>query len=655
MKNTNPPPKHRPAAHSAGEPLSGIIDVTRRGVGYFPHEQHEEDIEIAPENLNTALNGDEVEVEVTGKRRGRVQGRVLRVTTRAKEQFVGTLTTTESGALVLRADDVRFYPTLRINPDPAGGAAVGDKVIVRIERWVNAHTDPIGSVVERIGRAGEHDTEMRATVLSRGMRIDFPEAVVREAEALSSDDIAREVARGTRRDFRDATTFTIDPEDAKDFDDALSVRTLDGGLVEVGIHIADVSHYVRPQSALDSEARTRGTSIYLVDRTIPMLPEELSNDLCSLKPSVDRLVFSAVFTLDKDAHIVEQWFGKSVIHSNKRFTYQSAQQILDAGEGEYHHELSTLLSLGHKLRSTRMKRGALEFETDEVRFELAEDGTPVRAYVKERLETMKMIEDWMLLANQEVARFVADKVKGKTPLEQTFIYRVHDTPKSDRLEELRIFLKAIGHDFDKASHQIASKDLGDLLKKIKGTPEAGIVQIATLRSMAKAIYSHKNIGHFSLSFSHYTHFTSPIRRYADVMVHRILESHLTGEKLSPEELLHYQKTALYVSEREVAAVEAERDSIKYKQVEYMRAHVGEEFDATVTGVTENGLYVAEKETRAEGMIHISNLKDDYYHFVPKQFALHGNKLKRTFRLGDTLRVKLASVDLEQRRIDWLLA
>lgn len=472
----------------------------------------------------------------------------MRVLTRAKNRFVGTLVAQENGSMVLRADDPRFYPTLRIAPESPVKATEGDKVIVAIERWINAHTDPVGTIVECIGRAGEHETEMRATVLSRGMRIDFPEKVLAETEQLSDEDIAKEAVQGTRRDFRNVTTFTIDPEDAKDFDDALSVHTRPDGLVEIGIHIADVSHYVRPKTALDEEARTRGTSIYLVDRTIPMLPEKLSNDLCSLKPNVDRLVFSAVFVMDNQARIVEQWFGKGVIHSDKRFTYQEAQQVLDDGAGAHHHELATLLTLGHKLRAARTKNGALEFETDEVRFELAEDGTPLRAYVKERVETMKMIEDWMLLANQEVARFVADRVKGKTPLEQTFIYRVHDTPKTDRLEELRIFLKAIGHDFDKASNQIASKDLGDLLKKIKGTPEESIVQIATLRSMAKAIYSHKNVGHFSLSFSHYTHFTSPIRRYADVMVHRILESHLTGDKLTPRSCCTTKKPhSMYLS------------------------------------------------------------------------------------------------------------
>lgn len=645
--------------------LTGIISVTRRGVGYFPHaDLKEEDIEVAPEDIGGALHGDEVELVITGKSKyagrrkpgpGRTRGKVVKVITRAKETFVGTLIDHEAGGYTLKADDQRFYPTLRIAKNHSLDASAGDKVIARIDRWSSPHTDPVGSVTERIGKAGEHETEMRATVLARGMKLAFPDEVECEANALAEAGVADAAEIAKRRDFRTITTFTIDPVDAKDFDDALSVRTLSNGDVEIGIHIADVSHYVRRGSALDTEARTRGTSIYLVDRTIPMLPEALSNDLCSLKPDVDRLVFSAVFTLDPQARITSRWFGKGIIHSAKRFTYQSAQDVLDQGSGPHHGELATLSALGLKLRAARTQNGALEFETDEVRFELDETGRPIRAYVKERLETMKMIEDWMLLANQEVARFVSDKVKGKKPIDQTFIYRIHDAPKSDRIEELRIFLKAIGHDFDTHSDQIHSRDIGKLLRAIKGTPEEAVVQMATLRSMAKAVYSHKNIGHFSLAFTHYTHFTSPIRRYADVMVHRILESHLDGSAIGQDELQSYQRTAMYVSEREVAAVEAERDSTKYKQVEYMSTRIGETFDGVITGVTENGLYVAEKETRAEGMVHVSTLKDDYYHFVPKSFALTGNKTKRTFRLGDTVRITLANTNLDQRRIDWNLA
>lgn len=632
---------------------TGVIDVTRRGVGYFSHESQEHDIEIAPEDLGTALNGDEVEIVLTGIRRGRTTGAVRSVIARAQETFVGTLMEGVNGSFILKADDQRFYPTLRIAQGKSLSGSVGDKVLAHITRW-HKGTDPVGAVSEVIGKSGEHETEMRATVLSRGMKLSFPHAVEQEAERIGSHGLTGGFPDTERRDFRGVPTFTIDPEDAKDFDDALSIRRVNEH-IEVGIHIADVSHYVRPNSALDAEARTRGTSIYLVDRTIPMLPEVLSNDLCSLKPEVDRLAFSAVFLLDMHGVVHERWFGKTLIHSQHRFTYQSAQRVLDTGTGPLHDELLLMQTLGHHLRTKREKQGALAFDTDEVRFELAPDGTPIRAYVKERTETMRLIEDWMLLANQEVARFVSDRVKGKKPIEQTFIYRIHDTPKSDRIEELRIFLKAIGHALGEEGTDIHARHINTLLKKIKGTPEEAVVQMATLRSMAKAVYSHKNIGHFSLAFSHYTHFTSPIRRYADVMVHRILESHLTGAPIPPDELREYQRMAMKVSEREVAAVEAERDSTKYKQVEYMSTRIGHTFDGIVTGVTENGVFIAEKESRAEGMAHVSTLSGDYYQYNAKKFALIGNNTRRSFRMGDSVRVTLKSADKDARRIDWTIA
>lgn len=632
---------------------TGVIDVTRRGVGYFSHESQEHDTEIAPEDLGTALNGDEVEIVLTGIRRGRTTGAVRSVIARAQETFVGTLMEGVNGSFILKADDQRFYPTLRIAQGKSLSGSVGDKVLAHITRW-HKGTDPVGAVSEVIGKSGEHETEMRATVLSRGMKLSFPHAVEQEAERIGSHGLTGGFPDTERRDFRGVPTFTIDPEDAKDFDDALSIRRVNEH-IEVGIHIADVSHYVRPNSALDAEARTRGTSIYLVDRTIPMLPEVLSNDLCSLKPEVDRLAFSAVFLLDMHGVVHERWFGKTLIHSQHRFTYQSAQRVLDTGTGPLHDELLLMQTLGHHLRTKREKQGALAFDTDEVRFELAPDGTPIRAYVKERTETMRLIEDWMLLANQEVARFVSDRVKGKKPIEQTFIYRIHDTPKSDRIEELRIFLKAIGHALGEEGTDIHARHINTLLKKIKGTPEEAVVQMATLRSMAKAVYSHKNIGHFSLAFSHYTHFTSPIRRYADVMVHRILESHLTGAPIPPDELREYQRMAMKVSEREVAAVEAERDSTKYKQVEYMSTRIGHTFDGIVTGVTENGVFIAEKESRAEGMAHVSTLSGDYYQYNAKKFALIGNNTRRSFRMGDSVRVTLKSADKDARRIDWTIA
>lgn len=630
----------------------GVIDVTRRGVGYLPHEDLELDIEIPHEELNTALNGDEVRVAITSHGRGkRTRGTVIEIIKRAREAYVGTLKHSAARGFEFISSDPRFYPKLRIPPEEAAQATEKDKVIVRITRWVPG-TDPVGAVIEVIGTAGAHETEMRAAVLARGMSIEFPKEVEYEAEALNRTRgmSAEEIAR--RRDFRAVTTFTIDPDDAKDFDDALSVRKISEDTYEIGVHIADVTHYVRPNTALDREARTRGTSIYLVDRTIPMLPEVLSNDLCSLRPNEDRLTFSAVFTVDMNGRILERWFGKSIIHSNRRFTYREAQQVLDGNSPEYKEELETLATIGKKLRRKREQEGALSFDTDEVKFELDEHGKPVRAYVKERLETMRVIEDWMLLANQEVAQWVSNHVKGKKPAEQVFIYRIHDSPDQDRLEELRIFLKAVGYDLGKEGRQIESRDIDTLLRTVRGTQEEAVIQMATLRSMAKAVYSHKNIGHFSLSFKHYTHFTSPIRRYPDMMVHRILASHLHNEPLSTEELAAYQRAALAASEREVAAVEAERESIKYKQVEFMTSKIGTLFEGTITGVTEHGLYIAEKETRAEGFVHVSLLQDDYYDFKARSYSLVGSRTKKAYRMGDRVQIKLLRADLESRQIEW---
>jgi ribonuclease R len=634
---------------------TGVIDVTRKGVGYFGLPDVADDIEIAPEDLGTALNGDEVEIRITGKRRGRTTGAVVRVITRTQDVFVGTLVQATDTACTLTADDRRFYPTLRIGTAQLHGGAPGDKVLARITRWANAHVDPIGEVVEVIGKAGEHETEIRAAVLSHGHALAFPAAVEQEATRIESHGLTGGFESGERRDMRSTVTFTIDPDDAKDFDDALSVRFLEDGLVEVGVHIADVSHYVRPKSILDVEAQKRATSIYLVDRTIPMLPEALSNNLCSLVPHQDRFTFSAIFTLTSDAHIVDRWFGKTYIHSDHRFTYASAQEVLDTGNGPHADELRLLETLGKKLRKDREKNGALAFETREVKFKLAPDGTPLSVYVKDRLETMKVIEDWMLLANTEVARFIAERVKGKNPIEQTSIYRIHDVPDSDRIEELRIFLKALGYSLGKDGQKVRPHDMQQLLAEIRGTENESLVTIATLRSMAKAVYSHKNIGHFSLNFSHYTHFTSPIRRYADVMVHRILESHLTGKPLSHEELLSYQRLALHASDREVAAVEAERDSIKYTQVKYMAGKIGQTFDGSISGVTEHGIFVAEASSLAEGFIHVSNLSDDYYQYNRKNFTLSGNNKRKAYRLGDKVRITLKHVNVELRQIDWQLA
>ncbi|HET8581083.1 MAG TPA: ribonuclease R [Candidatus Paceibacterota bacterium] len=648
----------RGPAPAAGTEYEGVIAVTRKGVGYFSHETLPEDLEIDPGKLNCALNGDTVIVKVAGySPRGRLQGEVAKVVARATTQFVGTLVE-ENGFLILHPDNQRVYIHIRI---PESGrtpeAKEGYKALVALDAWTDPLSPPMGRVIRVLGPAGLHETEMQATLAAHGFVPAFPPAVEREAEAIAARGAVSAADYAERRDFRDILTFTIDPTDAKDFDDALSFQALGDGACEVGIHIADVTNYVRPGTALDAEARHRATSVYLVDRTIPMLPEALSNNLCSLVPHEERLAFSAVFTVAHDGQVTERWFGKSVIRSAHRFTYESAQESLD-GKSDVHREaLAELDRLAQILRQERTANGAISFETDEVRFELDADGKPIRVYVKERLETMRMIEDWMLLANKEVAEFISrkaheDRASGKAT-DETFIYRIHDEPDTDRIEDLKIFLHAIGHDLGhKDAASITGRDVNRLLAEVRGTPEEAVVQMATLRSMAKAVYSHKNVGHFSLGFKHYTHFTSPIRRYPDMMVHRILESHLHGEPLSAHELESYRTAAIHSSEREVEAVAAERDSVKYKQVEFMLGKIGQEFDGVITGVGEHGVFVAEKESRAEGMAHVSTLGNDYFELDRKHYSMVGRSSGKKFRLGDAVRIKLLAADLESRQLDW---
>jgi ribonuclease R len=633
--------------------VEGVIHVTKSGVGFLPHEEFVEDIFISQKNIGIALNGDTVEVQTTKQEKKRAEGKVTKILKRATEDFVGTIKNGR-GAPTFEADDQRMHVKIRIKD--IGTAKVGDKVLVKIVQWKDASKDPVGDVIKNLGKAGEHETEMQSVMVTHGFSEEFHADVLKEAQEIGKKPAVSESDTKERRDMRTIPTFTIDPKTAKDFDDALSVQTLENGNIEIGIHIADVSHYVRENTALDKDARKRATSVYLVDRVIPMLPEVLSNDICSLNPDEDRLAFSAIFTFSNSKGspwtVVDRWFGRTVIRSQNRFTYQSAQEVIDSKKGKFSDELLLTDKIAKSLRKERENKGAISFDTEEVGFELDEKGKPIRVFVKDRLETMKLIEEFMLLANREVAEWIGTHCKDKKEHQRTFIYRIHDTPDPDKIEELQIFLKAIGHDLGKDGHQIASKDIDKLLRDVKGKPEEALIQMATLRSMAKAIYSHKNIGHFSLGFQHYTHFTSPIRRYPDIIAHRILWSHLNGPEISKQVLEAYQKAAINSSEREVAAVKAERESTKYKQVEFMVDKVGQEFEASVTGVTEHGLFLAEKESRAEGLAHISSLGDDYYDYDQKTYAITGKKTKKKYRLGDTVKVILKTADLDKRQIDW---
>jgi ribonuclease R len=653
---------HAPRQSGPKKHIQGVIQINRRGTGYLPwplderaeSKKEKEDVEIQNEHLRGALNGDIVEVELTGLGRGfrgqpgRFQGKVVKVLERAKTEFVCTV---KKGAVV--PDDVKFYKPIEVEgPVPAEGT----KLLVKLLSFDGGAAR--GEVKEVIGKAGEHRAEMNAIVLERGFATSFPPEVEAQAEALARDHakiLADELPK--RADYRDLPTMTIDPATAKDFDDALSLRELPDGTYEVGVHIADASFFAKPGTPVGEEAAKRGTSVYLVDATIPMLPHAISGGIASLMPNEERLAFSAMFVLDKNANVLSRHFAKSVIRSDKRFTYEEAQAVLDTQTGPFLSELNVMHRLAKTMRDRRAHEGAIDFGDNEVRFELDPSGKPLSVVRKQRIDTNWLIEEFMLLANREVAAHVA-KLAEKVPESgYVFLYRIHDDPKQDRIEELATFVRAVGYDFGKAHarHRYTARDIAHLLKQIEGKPEEHLIRTATLRSMAKAIYSTKNIGHFGLAFKYYTHFTSPIRRYPDMLVHRILESHLTGKPLTRREFGHLEKLCIAASEAEAKATDAERDSIRYKLVEYMVPRVGQTFDATISGVTDWGLYVEDKVTSAEGLVRVSTIGGDFYNYSQKEYALIGQRTKKKYALGDSVRVKLVAADLAVRQLDFELA
>ncbi|HYF12750.1 MAG TPA: VacB/RNase II family 3'-5' exoribonuclease, partial [Candidatus Paceibacterota bacterium] len=562
--------------------VSGIIEITRKATGYLPFTDGKEDVEIKTEDLFGALNGDTVEVELT-QLFPRPKGKVVKIISRAREEFVSTLKE-NAQHIVAVPDDVRFYRPILLKDEHI--YTPEEKVMVRLISF-DGRKDPEGVIVKHLGRAGEHRVEMNAIVLEHGFRTEFPEDAIREArEYQANHKKIIDAELPSRTDYRHKPTCTIDPVNAKDFDDALSFVTLSDGEMEIGIHIADATHFVRPGTALDEEAKRRGTSVYLVDTTIPMLPHELSADIASLKPNEDRLAFSAVFRMNQKGEVLERRFEKSVIRSQKRFTYEEAQKVLSSGKGDFVVELGKLRALARILKKKREQEGAIDFGDNEFKFTLDEKGSPIKVERKERLETMSLIEEFMLLANREVAAYIS-KLAEKVPEKNlVFLYRIHDDPKEDRIAELATFVRAIGYEFGQSKKKkYSARDISSLLKEIEGKPEEHLIRTATLRSMAKAIYSTRNIGHFGLSFKYYTHFTSPIRRYPDMLVHRILASHLNGKPLTRKEFTDLEKLAIATSEQEAKAVDAERESIRYKQVEFMQGKIGQIFDAVISGVT----------------------------------------------------------------------
>jgi len=627
----------------------GIISITSKGMGYVAIPELKEDPEIDSKHLNTSLHGDLVEIILHPKMHARQTAEVSKIISRAKNAFAGILEK-EGSMFFVKPDDSKMYTDILIPPKNLGGAKLGQKVFAELVSWHDPRKAPEGKIVKVLGKPGDNNVEMQAIALEKGFAAELPHRVEEEAKKIKIGGIKSTDYIG-RRDFRKTLTFTIDPSDAKDFDDAISFKEV-GNDYEIGIHIADVSYYVAPNSDLDREARERGTSVYLVDRTIPMLPEILSNDLCSLVPNKDRLTMSAVFIMNKNAEIKSAWYGRTVIHSQKRFTYEEAEISIKKQGSPLHKELSILNNLAKKLTKKRFDSGAISLEQEEVKFVLDTKGVPIKVIKKERGDSNKLIEEFMLLANRNVAEIMAKNIKRTK--EGAFVYRIHDLPNREKMEDLAFFLKGLGYKVSLKNGLIPNDQINKLLNSLEGKNEQDTVHRAVIRSMAKAIYSTQNIGHYGLAFEYYTHFTSPIRRYPDIMVHRLLMNYLTKKKISAESVKEYEKISRIASEQEKRASDAERASIKYKQVEYMSSRVGSTYTGIISGLKEWGIYVEERETKCEGLIRMRDLRDDFYIFNEKKLEFVGQKKKKRYRLGDVIKIKVKAVDLERKTIDYVL-
>ncbi|SDD73555.1 RNAse R [Pricia antarctica] len=646
-----------------GSTHTGKVDLTGRGDAYIVIEGMDDDVFIPKNRVNKAFHGDMVEVNIFKPRKGKkLEGEVTKILERKKTEFVGILDLQKTFAFV-RPTDFRMYTDFFVPKGSTMDANNGDKVVVTLESWADNGDSPIGKVTEVLGKPGEHNTEIHAILAEYGLPYDFPTEVERFADTIDTSIKAEEIAK--RRDMRDTLTFTIDPKDAKDFDDALSFEVLENGNYEIGIHIADVSHYVLPDTILEDEAYERATSVYLVDRVVPMLPEVLSNNACSLRPNEEKYTFSAIFEMDKDnAGIKNQWFGRTVINSDERFAYEEAQHIIETEKGDIPEDISIrdaayavadvvvkatleMDRLAKIMRSRRMQDGALSFDKLEVKFILNADSEPQGVYFKESKDANKLIEEFMLLANRKVAEFI-----GKQKPKKTFIYRIHDDPDPDKLMALNGIISRFGHKLDFKDKKSISSSLNQLLSDVKGKKEQNLVDTLTIRSMSKAIYTTDNIGHYGLSFDYYTHFTSPIRRYPDVMVHRLLQHYLDGGKSANAEV--YEKKCKHSSDMEYLASSAERDSIKYMQIKFMQDHQDQEFVGVISGVTDWGIYVEIIENKCEGMVRISDIKGDYYIFDEKEYAIVGERTKTSYQLGDEVVVMVKDTDLLKRHLDFSL-
>ena len=641
---------------------TGIIEVNAKGSGYIICDAFDDDIYIGSNYINKALHLDEVEFYIFKRRRnGKLEGEVTHIIKRAKSSYVGVIQIHKSYAFVI-ADDKKMYKDIFIPLNKINKAEEGDKVLVTLQDWPEKADSPYGKVTKVLGKPGEHNTEIHAILADYGLPYDFPSEVLDYASSIDTTITKNEIAK--RRDMRSDLTFTIDPKDAKDFDDALSFKVLEEGIYEVGIHIADVSYYVKPDTILDEEAFERATSVYLVDRVVPMLPEVLSNYACSLRPHEEKFTFSAVFKINNKAEVINEWFGRTVIYSDARFAYEEAQEVIDTKSNTISNKVSLtgsaydikneikdailkLNDLAIIMRSQRMKSGAISFDKVEVKFNLDDTNNPTGVYFKTSKAANKLIEEFMLLANKKVAEFI-----GKQKPIKTFVYRVHDEPDDTKLSALQNIVSKFGFKFKIDDANNVSNALNKLLKDVEGSKAQNLVDTLAIRSMSKAEYTTQNIGHYGLAFEYYSHFTSPIRRYPDVMVHRLLQYYLDGHKSYSEDI--YEDKCKHASHMEQLSTKAERDSIKYMQIKFMQDHKDQEFVGVISGVTDWGIYVEIISNKCEGMVRIRDIKDDYYEFDESQYALVGRETKHMYQLGDEVVVKVKSTDLIKKHLDFNL-
>ncbi len=628
--------------------VTGVVDMKQSGKAYIITPELDEDVFIAYNNTGTALHGDKVKVHLFPKRKGyKIEGQIVEILSRARINFVGTISL--SGKIgFLIPDDATIPIDIMIPPENMKKAKNGQKAVVKIIEWTKHAKNPIGEVVEILGTPGDHDVEMKSILVNHNFPLSFSRAAEKEAakikETISEDEIRN------YRDFRGVFTITIDPEDAKDFDDAISLKKVRENVWEVGIHIANVSHYVKEGSAIDKEGYERGTSVYLVDRVIPMLPEKLSNLVCSLRPNEDKLCFSAVFIMNEKAEVLEEWFGETIIRSNRRYNYEEVQAIIEGGDGDNKDELLILNDLAQNLRSARFKSGAINFNTVEVKFKLDENGKPLNTYIVESKEANWLIEEFMLLANRKVAELIGMKRGNRKP--KTFVYRIHDEPNQEKLTRFTEFIGKMGYNLKTTSRKVVANSFNKLFEQISGKAESSIIENIAIRTMAKAEYSTKNIGHYGLDFKYYTHFTAPIRRYPDLMVHRLLKDYLAGKPSVSEE--DFEPLCQHSSEMERKAELAERESVKYKQVEYMMDKIGQEFYGLISGVSKWGIYVEIEENKCEGMISLKYLSDDFYYLDEDNYRVVGQRYGQEYKLGDRLKIRVRKVDMQKKQMDFVL-